>query len=71
MSPLEKEYSKKLRKILEQYNDRTENFVADTTIVQLVDFAGELVNDEKNANKLGISLSGADMPSEKMMFLIF
>ncbi len=49
------EYSKKLRRILEQYNDRTENFVADTTIVQLVDFAGELVNDEKNANKLGIS----------------
>ena len=49
------EYSKKLRRILEQYNDRTENFVADTTIVQLVDFAGELVNDEKTANKLGIS----------------
>ena len=49
------EYSKKLRRILEQYNDRTENFVADTTIVQLVDFAGELVSDEKEANKLGIS----------------
>ena len=49
------EYSKKLRRILEQYNDRDERFVAETTIVQLVDFAGELVNDEKEANKLGIS----------------
>lgn len=49
------EYSKKLRKILEQYNDRDERFVAETTIVQLVDFAGELVSDEKEANKLGIS----------------
>ena len=49
------EYSKKLRRILEQYNDRDNSFVADTTIVQLVDFAGELVNDEKKANELGIS----------------
>ena len=49
------EYSKKLRRILEQYNDRDERFVAETTIVQLVDFAGELVSDEKEANKLGIS----------------
>ncbi len=49
------EYSKKLRRILEQYNDRDNSFIADTTIVQLVDFAGELVNDEKKANELGIS----------------
>lgn len=49
------EYSKKLRKILEKYHDRDDTFVADTTIVQLVDFAGELVSDEKKANKLGIS----------------
>lgn len=49
------EYSKKLRRILEQYNDRDERFVADATIVQLVDFAGELVKDEKEANKLGIN----------------
>jgi len=49
------EYSKKLRRILEQYNDRDDSFVADTTIVQLVDFAGELVTDEQKANELGIS----------------
>lgn len=49
------EYSKKLRRILEQYNDRDNTFIADTTIVQLVDFAGELVNDEMKANELGIS----------------
>ena len=30
-------------------------FISETTIVQLVEFAGELVNDEKNANKLGIT----------------
>lgn len=48
------EYSKKLRRILEQYNDRDERFIAETTIVQLVDFAGELVSDEKETNKLGI-----------------
>lgn len=48
------EYSKKLRRILEQYNDRDERFVAETTIVQLVNFAGELVRDEKEANNLGI-----------------
>lgn len=34
------EYSKKLRRILEQYNDRDERFIAEITIVQLVDFAG-------------------------------
>lgn len=49
------EYSQKLRHILEKYNDRDESFVADTTIVKLVDFAGELVSDEKNAKDLGIS----------------
>lgn len=49
------EYSKKLRKILEKYNDRDERFVAEETIVKLVDFASELVSDEKKANELGIS----------------
>lgn len=49
------EYSKRLRKILEEYNDRDENFVADETIVQLVQFAQELVGDEKQARKLGIN----------------
>lgn len=48
------EYSKRLRKILEEYNDRDENFVAEETIVKLVDFAGEMVGDEKQAKELGI-----------------
>jgi len=49
------EYSKRLRKILEEYNDRDDKFVADETIVQLVQFAQELVGDEKKAEELGIN----------------
>ena len=48
------EYSKKLRKILEQYNDRDSVFAPETTIVELVSFAGEMVADEEEAKKLGI-----------------
>ena len=48
------EYSKRLRKILEKYNDRDNLFTPETTIVDLVNFAGEMVSDEKEANKLGI-----------------
>ena len=48
------EYSKRLRKILERYNDRDNLFTPETTIVDLVNFAGEMVSDEKEANKLGI-----------------
>ena len=49
------EYSKRLRKILEEYNDRDEKFVADETIVKLVQFAQELVGDEEKAQELGIN----------------
>ena len=49
------EYSKRLRKILEKYNDRDAEFAADVTIASLVDFAGDLVSDEKKANALGIT----------------
>lgn len=49
------EYSKRLRKILEEYNDRDDKFVADETIVQLVQFAQELVGDQKKADELGIN----------------
>lgn len=49
------EYSKRLRKILEEYNDRDDKFVADETIVQLVQFAQELVGDEQKAEELGIN----------------
>lgn len=48
------EYSKRLRKILEKYNDRDANFIPEETIVDLVSFASEMVSDEKAANKLGI-----------------
>lgn len=49
------EYSQRLRKILEEYNDRDEKFVADETIVKLVQFAQELVGDEEQAQELGIN----------------
>lgn len=48
------EYSKKLRKILEKYNDRDATFAPEETIVDLVSFASEMVSDEREANKLGI-----------------
>lgn len=48
------EYSKRLRKILEKYNDRGANFVPEATIVDLVGFASEMASDEKEANKLGV-----------------
>lgn len=47
-------YSQRLRKILEKYNDRDANFAPETTIVDLVSFASEMVQDEAEANKLGI-----------------
>ncbi len=49
------EYSKRLRRILEKYNDRDNLFAPETTIVDLVSFAGEMVSDEAEANKLGIN----------------
>ncbi|MDY3768207.1 MAG: type I restriction endonuclease subunit R [Sphaerochaetaceae bacterium] len=49
------EYSKKLRKILEKYNDRDSTFAPEATIVDLVGFAAEMVADETEANKLGIT----------------
>lgn len=48
------EYSKRLRKILEKYNDRDATFAPEETIVDLVSFASEMVSDEKEASKLGI-----------------
>lgn len=48
------EYSKRLRKILEQYNDRDALFAPEQTIVDLVNFASEMVGDEKEAQELGI-----------------
>lgn len=48
------EYSKRLRKILEKYNDRDATFSPEETIVDLVSFASEMVSDKKEASKLGI-----------------
>ncbi len=48
------EYSKRLRKIIEKYNDRDSSFAPESTIVDLVNFASEMISDEKEANKLGI-----------------
>lgn len=48
------EYSKKLRKILEKYNDRDAIFMPEPTILDLINFAGEMVADEKEASNLGI-----------------
>lgn len=48
------EYSKRLRRILEAYNDRDLSFSPETTIIDLVSFAGEMVRDEKEAKKLGV-----------------
>lgn len=48
------EYSKRLRKILEKYNDRDTVFAPEQTIIDLVNFASEMVKDEKTANDLGV-----------------
>lgn len=49
------EYSKRLRRILEKYNDRDASFAPEATIVDLVSFASEMVADEKEAASLGIT----------------
>lgn len=49
------EYSKRLRRILEAYNDRDATFAPEATIVELVGFASEMVADEKEAESLGIT----------------
>ncbi|MEA4162720.1 type I restriction endonuclease subunit R [Mycoplasma sp. 4404] len=48
------EYSKRLRKILEKYNDRDAIFSPEQTIVDLVGFASEMVRDEQTARDLGV-----------------
>lgn len=49
------EYSKRLRDILEKYNDRDAEFKTDLIIVELTNFAGEMMKNEEEANSLGIS----------------
>lgn len=49
------EYSKRLREILEKYNCRNETFKVEETIVKLVEFAGDMVADDKKSKELGIS----------------
>ncbi|MHC5521497.1 type I restriction endonuclease subunit R [Metamycoplasma hominis] len=49
------QYSERLRRILEEYNNRNNSFSIETSINKLISFASEMVEDETNANKLGIS----------------
>ncbi|QJR44160.1 type I restriction endonuclease subunit R [Mycoplasma miroungirhinis] len=48
------EYSKRLRKILEQYSNRDGEFLPEATIADLVSFAGEIVSNEEEANRVGV-----------------
>ena len=48
------EYSKKLRKIIEQYNDRDLNFDTEFTIVELCKFTNQMYEDKKEIDKLGL-----------------
>lgn len=48
------EYSERLRMIIEKYNDRDINFDPEITIVNLVNFAKEMVTEDINAKKIGI-----------------
>ena len=48
------EYSMRLRKILEKYNSRDLDFTPEQTIVDLVGFAGDIMQDEKKAEKIGV-----------------
>ena len=46
-----KEYSERLRKLLEAYNTREDDIQTDMTIVGLIAFSQEMVEDESNARK--------------------
>jgi type I restriction enzyme R subunit len=49
------QYSEKLRKILEKYHNRGANFDTTDTIIKIIDFAQEVVSDEDEAIKMGLS----------------
>lgn len=49
------QYSEKLRMILEKYHDRGTNFDTTDTIVKIIDFAQEVVSDEDEAVRKGLS----------------
>lgn len=49
------QYSEKLRRILEKYHNREGDFDTTDTIVKIIDFAQEVVADEDEANKLGLT----------------
>lgn len=50
-----RQYSERLRKILEKYHNREGDFDTTDTIVKIIDFAQEIVSDEDAANRLGLS----------------
>ena len=49
------QYSEKLRKILEKYHNREGDFDTTDIIIKIIDFAQEVVSDEDEANKMGLS----------------
>lgn len=49
------QYSERLRKILEKYHNRSDGFDTTDTIIKIIDFAQEVVNDEDDAVKKGLS----------------
>ena len=49
------EYSEKLRKILEKYHNREGEFDTTDTIIKIIDFAQEVVQDEDEAVRKGLS----------------
>ena len=50
-----KEYSERLRKLLEAYNTREDDIQTDLTIVGLIAFSQEMVEEEENAKKNKLS----------------
>jgi type I restriction enzyme R subunit len=49
------QYSEKLRKILEKYNNRELDFDTTDTIIKIIDFAQEVVSDEDEAISKGLT----------------
>ena len=49
------QYSEKLRRILDSYHSRTDDLSVEEVIVHLVDFAIEVVHDEDEATRQGLS----------------
>ena len=49
------QYSERLRRILEKYHNRSDSFDTTDTIIKIIDFAQEVVTDEDDAIRKGLS----------------